>query len=248
MASAPDIFLSYEKSDKTRAMKLAEALEQNGWKVWWDHKIPPGRTWAEVIESSIKATRCVIVLWSRSSIKSEWVQKEARAAAKRKCLIPVLIDQVEPPFEFEHVQAADLTGWEGAQTGDFTDLIAELRDRLQSQPSQEIGAPEKKREEELERQRLTAEQARLEEERKQAAPENARLEQEERERKTAEGKKREEELERQRLAAEQERERKAAEEIDAPVERNASRAIENERRPAQPIVNSSRRGSLLFPL
>jgi hypothetical protein len=133
-----DIFLSYAKSDATRVQKLVKALKAEGWSVWWDHKIPPGKTWAEVIESAIKASNCVVAVWSKESIKSEWVHKEARAAVKRKCLIPVLMDEVEPPFEFEHVQAANLIDWTGDSTEGFADLVGALRSRLRIEVSHNI--------------------------------------------------------------------------------------------------------------
>ena len=39
-----DIFLSYASDDRSRARSLAEALEAQGWSVWWDRIIPAGRT------------------------------------------------------------------------------------------------------------------------------------------------------------------------------------------------------------
>lgn len=129
--SGVDIFLSHQRSDAEKARMLADAFQREGLSVWWDHRIPPGKTWAEVIESSIKRSRCVVVLWSKTSVNSKWVKKEARFAEKRACLIPILIDAVDPPFEFEDVQAADLTDWEGERTEAFLNLVAELRSRLQ---------------------------------------------------------------------------------------------------------------------
>jgi TIR domain len=129
--SGVDIFLSYQNSDVKKASILADAFQKEGWSVWWDRRIPPGKTWAEVIESSIRKSRCVVVLWSKTSVNSKWVKKEARFAERRACLIPVLIDRVEAPFEFEDLQAADLTGWKGERTEAFLHLVAELRSRLQ---------------------------------------------------------------------------------------------------------------------
>ena len=45
-----DIFISYAKADKDNARMLAEALEDRGWSVWWDSKIPTGREFDDVIE------------------------------------------------------------------------------------------------------------------------------------------------------------------------------------------------------
>lgn len=138
MADGWNIFLSYEHSDRARALKLVDAFEQEGWSVWWDHKIPPGKTWADVLERAIKDSECVVVLWSRTSITSEWVKKEARVAQNRKCLIPVRIDDIELPWEFEHVQAADLTDWNERRTDGFVNLIDAIQSILPMEPSEPI--------------------------------------------------------------------------------------------------------------
>ncbi len=125
-----DIFLSYDKSNVAIAKELAEAFQARGWSVWWDPKIPPGRSWAEVIESSIKSSKCVVVLWSAASVKSKWVKKEARFADKLERLIPAIIEPVELPFEFDHIEAAHLENWQGSETDEFAELVAELRSRI----------------------------------------------------------------------------------------------------------------------
>jgi len=37
----------------TQAEKLAEMLQQQGWSVFWDLTIPPGKTWHQVIDSEL---------------------------------------------------------------------------------------------------------------------------------------------------------------------------------------------------
>ena len=111
-----DIFVSYAKEDRNRVEPLARALASLGWDVFWDRTIPTGKTRPQVIGSKLEAARCIVVVWSRSSINSEWVYEEANVGKKRRILAPVLIDDVEPPFGFAAMQAADLSGWNGAAT------------------------------------------------------------------------------------------------------------------------------------
>lgn len=106
-----DIFISYSRHDRSMAKRLAEALEARGWTVWWDTRLRAGQIWDDTIEREIKAARATVVLWSESSIRSRWVRNEARVANKVSTLVPVLLQDVEPPVEYSHVHAASLIGW-----------------------------------------------------------------------------------------------------------------------------------------
>ena len=109
-----DIFISYSSEDRGKAKDIAEALKQQGFSVWWDRSIPPGKTFDTVIEEALDAAKCVIVLWSRTSVSSKWVKTEASEGDRRGILIPVLIERdVKIPLAFRLMQAADLRDWEG---------------------------------------------------------------------------------------------------------------------------------------
>ena len=108
-----DIFISYSSTDRERARLLADVLAEQGWSVWWDREIPPGRQFDEVIEEALDAAKCVVVLWSQASAASTWVKTEAAEAMRRKALIPAIIEDVKIPLEFRRLQAADLSRWNG---------------------------------------------------------------------------------------------------------------------------------------
>ena len=76
-----DIFVSYASADRDRARAVAQALTDQGWAVWWDRTIPPGRQFDEVIEEALDSARCVVVLWSKASVASQWVKTEAAEAS-----------------------------------------------------------------------------------------------------------------------------------------------------------------------
>ena len=129
-----DIFISYSSTDRAKAQQLAEALLTRGWSVWWDRNIPTGRAFDEVIEEALDQSRCVVVLWSSSSVKSNWVKDEASEGARRNVLVPVFIDHVNIPLGFRRIQTANMTSWQGSPT----DAIFE---RLVTDISSLLGTP-----------------------------------------------------------------------------------------------------------
>jgi formylglycine-generating enzyme required for sulfatase activity len=108
-----DIFLSYDGRDLERAKRLATALSSQGWTVFYDRTIPPGKTWRQFIGNEIDSCRSMVVAWSSYSIDSHWVLEEADSSLKRNILLPIFLDPVQSPWGFRSIQAADFTHWQG---------------------------------------------------------------------------------------------------------------------------------------
>jgi hypothetical protein len=126
-----DVFISYASQDRESARNLARALEARGWSVWWDRKIVAGETFDQVIEHELESANCVIVLWSKASVTSEWVKNEAAAAAQRGVLVPALIDNVTLPLEFRRKHTANLIHWDGAASDEaFQSLCAGVAGKI----------------------------------------------------------------------------------------------------------------------
>ena len=120
-----DIFISYAREDHEAAERLAGLLTAEGWSVWWDPAILPGRAFVEVIDEELAAAKCVIVLWSKDSVGSRWVRAEALEGVDRDILVPIFIENVRPPAVFRQFQAASLIDWDGDTSHEgFRQLIA----------------------------------------------------------------------------------------------------------------------------
>jgi len=122
-----DIFISYAREDEARIRELVHALEEKRWSIFWDRRIPTGKSWQSYIAQALSDARCVIVAWSHHSITSEWVIEEANDAKERGVLVPVLLEPVRPPLGFRGIQAADLTEWKrGCSSPYFDQLIQDI--------------------------------------------------------------------------------------------------------------------------
>jgi hypothetical protein len=111
-----DVFISYSRDDRERVRVIASALEAEGHDVWWDHEIPPGATFDEVIDRELKAAKAVLAVWSPRSSTSRWVREEADEALRSRRLVPVVIEGADAdviPRGFKMIQAADLRAWKG---------------------------------------------------------------------------------------------------------------------------------------
>lgn len=130
-----DIFISYSREDEIRIKMLVNALEEHGWSVFWDRRIPAGETWRSYIGKSLDEARCIIVAWSKHSIESQWVAEEADDGRKRQILLPILLEAVKPPHGFRELQAADLSDWKAGHPSEhFEEFIQDLERCLGKRP------------------------------------------------------------------------------------------------------------------
>jgi serine/threonine-protein kinase len=113
-----DVFVSYKAEDRRRVKPLVDALEADGFSVWWDAQIGGGSAWRREIEAELDAAKCVIVVWSKRSAGPDgtFVQDEANRAQQRHVYVPVTIDKVHLPLGFGETQALLLAGWHGSRS------------------------------------------------------------------------------------------------------------------------------------
>jgi serine/threonine-protein kinase len=135
-----DVFVSYKAEDRKRVKPLVEALQADGYSVWWDEQIGGGAQWRHMIEAELNAAKCVVVIWSKRSVAPEgtFVQDEATRAQERHVYIPVLIDKVHLPLGFGEMQALPLTGWHGNRSDSRYQAVLAAVQRVAGEAS-EIG-------------------------------------------------------------------------------------------------------------
>src|SRR5258708_2557465 len=118
MPEKPSVFLSYAREDRARVEQVYDSLKAEGFNPWIDTRdILPGQDWSQEIGQSIRTADCMLVFLSRNSTsKRGYVQREIKAALSTLAelpegaifLIPVRLDESEPPETLRHLQYVDL--------------------------------------------------------------------------------------------------------------------------------------------
>jgi hypothetical protein len=129
-----EVFISYSRHDSDAANALADTLCNAGLSVWLDRNaIQEGDAFDTQIEEAIAQTNVVIVIWSAHSVKSHWVRAEAAYALGKHKLLPISVDQSDPPLQFMQIQTIDFRYWD--RTGKhhaFQQLAGALAKRLEA--------------------------------------------------------------------------------------------------------------------
>lgn len=110
-----DVFISYCKPDAAAVRRLADAVRQLGYSVWWDDELPAHLSYSDVIADRIETARAAIVVWSESAAASQWVRAEADLARHQAKLIQASVDGRMPPMPFNQIQFAAIGDWRGEE-------------------------------------------------------------------------------------------------------------------------------------
>ncbi len=108
-----NVFISYARADENVAEQAAKVLLAGGYDVWRDDQLPAHRAYSEVIEERLAGANAVLVLWSATGVRSQWVRAEADTARQRGVLVQASLDGCVPPLPFGQIHYADLGGWTG---------------------------------------------------------------------------------------------------------------------------------------
>ena len=76
----PYIFISYSHEDRDIVVQIIDVLEKNGYRVWYDKNIDPGKRYAEIIGQKIIGCTKFIPFITENYIKSSFCKKEIHLA------------------------------------------------------------------------------------------------------------------------------------------------------------------------
>jgi adenylate cyclase len=119
------VFLSYSREDVAAAKQLAACMDHAGHEVWWDRQIEGGSRFSAEIDRELKSSDAVVVIWTKASVESPWVQDEAAEGRDNGRLVPILLGTDKPPLGFRQFQSIDFGSWDAL--GDPPALDALIR-------------------------------------------------------------------------------------------------------------------------
>lgn len=104
-----NIFISYSRDDSEFVLSLAKVLRESGVSIWLDQwDIPPGANWDDSVEQALRDCTSMLVIWSKSSVKSQNVKDEVGYAhSNDKTIIPVYLENCDIPFRWRRKQRID---------------------------------------------------------------------------------------------------------------------------------------------
>lgn len=133
------IFICHAKEDQAKAFEIYDRLKQAGYRPWMEKKdLLPGQKWKIEIPRALKSARFVVILFSKHSFKTGYVQREFKLALDtltempegKLFIIPGRLEDCEIPEAFADIHYCDLFEEEG-----FDLVLRTIRSQLDEAPS-----------------------------------------------------------------------------------------------------------------
>ncbi len=94
--SNPYIFISYSHKDTDEVLSVINALERNGFRVWFDAGVEAGSEWPEYIASHLRKSACVLAFISPNFVSSVNCRRELTFAQNLNVpMLNVYLSEVE---------------------------------------------------------------------------------------------------------------------------------------------------------
>ncbi len=133
----PNIFMSYSRREVGFVDQLTGRLEEEGFQVWLDYRsLIPGSPWKTQIEKGLDESEVILLVVSKESMASKYVELEWRRVIQEdKRIILVILEAVDLPEVLEKYEWVDFRG-------NFKAGIKELVGQLESPVQEEHPVPQ----------------------------------------------------------------------------------------------------------
>jgi hypothetical protein len=93
------IYVSYRHDAKYIVESLVLLLEAKGHSIRFDRDLPIGAIWRDQLTTALLSSDAVLLIWSESTAKSQYVLTEigAARATPKLAVLPIIIGNIQPP-------------------------------------------------------------------------------------------------------------------------------------------------------
>jgi hypothetical protein len=131
-AMAGKIFMSYSRRELGFVDDLVSKLEEKGYDVWLDYRVLiPGSPWKEQIDKGLNESDTVLLVVSKASVASQYVELEWRHFLDmKKRMILLIFEAVDLPKELEKFEWVD---FRGSYKAGLTELFSQIEKPIQEE-------------------------------------------------------------------------------------------------------------------
>lgn len=98
----PYIFVSYAHKDAAKVYPILEALNNRGFRIWYDDGIAPGSEWPENIAQHLDSCAVTLAFVSENSMASDNCRREITfALSRKKAFLSIMLEQSTLPLGME---------------------------------------------------------------------------------------------------------------------------------------------------
>ncbi len=139
------IFISYSRSDKHYAERIADKLKLGGLEVWWDTSLLAGDDWDIMLDEAIKQSLAMVVVLTDNAIESHWVTYEwVMASTLGIRVIPLMVEEVDIKSIHRKLERFQIERCINLEGGDLEKLVTLLKsveqplDAIRNAPNKDI--------------------------------------------------------------------------------------------------------------
>ena len=131
-----DVYITYSIRERFWVSKLVSALESEGYSVWWDHAVIPGKEIRGESQRELIQAKCALVIWSETAVDDHWVLLDSQQANQQETLVSVLARECDIPLLYQPLETIDMKDWKLGSEQDkyFKNLLGKIK--AYCQPSQ----------------------------------------------------------------------------------------------------------------
>ncbi len=126
--SAKKVFISYSRKDKAFVERFDVSMRDQGLIVWYDKHIKSGHDWDDVLEKEILQADYMILVLSKTSVKSKNVKDELSFAEQHGVAVhPIRIEECHLPLRMSRMQFVEFSDYDTGISRLLKDLEWEER-------------------------------------------------------------------------------------------------------------------------